>query len=315
MILICGEALVDLFVSRDEYGNLATRAVPGGSPFNVAVGLRRLGEAAAFCGGLSSDAFGQALYAKLETENVDLSYVLRSPCLSTISVIATDAGGHPSYSFHGEGKADRQVAVSDLPQDLPDTIGTITFGSYSLAVPPVGDALLALAKRESGRRIISIDPNVRPTVTPDMLDWRARFEAFLPHANIIKVSEEDLQIAYPGTDFTSLVALWHEAGPSLVTITHGAHGATGFFRRRAPVTVSGRHVQVVDSVGAGDSFHAALLASLSRMGRLHVETLSQLSEIEMRQALEYAVVASSITCTRAGADGPTSAEVSAVLRE
>jgi fructokinase len=236
--------------------------------------------------------------------------------LTTISVVATDATGHPTYSFHGEGKADRQVTLEVPLPSLSDDIEAITFGSYTIAVSPVADTFLALAKREAGCRTISIDPNVRPTVTPDMSEWRRRFEAFLPYADIVKASDEDLATAY-GTeiDVGRLAEHWHAAGPALVLVTHGQNGGTGYLRGQMPVSVPGRCIDVIDTVGAGDTFHAAVLAHLSRIGRLARPHFQGLTVAEMEQALVYAVTASSITCTRQGADVPTHAEVKKAFAE
>ncbi len=310
MILVCGEALIDLFVSEDPSGALRTEAALGGSPFNVAIALSRLGLPSAFYGGVSTDHFGRRLTDKLAAEGVGLDYVVRSERLTTISVVATDSSGHPSYSFHGEGKADRHVETYDLPPVLSDDIEAITFGSYTIAVSPVADTYLALAKREAGSRTISIDPNVRPTVTPDMNEWRRRFEAFLPYADIVKASDEDLAVGYgQDVDISQIVEQWHAAGPSLVLVTRGPDGSTGYLRGQAPVSVPGRSVDVIDTVGAGDTFHAAVLAYLSKIGRLERSALSSLTQAELEQALGYAVMASSITCTRQGADVPTADEV------
>jgi fructokinase len=310
MILVCGEALIDLFVSEDPSGALRTEAALGGSPFNVAIALSRLGLASAFYGGISSDHFGRRLADKLAAEGVDLAYVVRSERLTTISVVATDSTGHPSYSFHGEGKADRHVETYDLLPALSDDIEAITFGSYTIAVSPVAETYLALAKREAGSRTISIDPNVRPTVTPDMNEWRRRFEAFLPYADIVKASDEDLALGYgPDTDISQIVEHWHSAGPSLILVTQGPKGSTGYLRGQPPVSVPGRSVNVIDTVGAGDTFHAAVLAYLSKIGRLERSALSNLTQPELEQALRYAVTASSITCTRQGANVPTADEV------
>lgn len=313
-ILVCGEALIDLFVSEGAKG-LETKAVLGGSPFNVAIALSRLGQKSAFYGGLSTDSFGLSLSRKLQMEGVDLAYTVHSPRLSTISVVATDATGHPAYAFHGEGKADRDLKLDDLP-DLQGDIDTLTFGSYTIAVSPVGETYLALAKREARRRIISIDPNLRPTVTPNMQQWRSRFEAFLPFANIVKASDEDLAVAYDGlTDFSPLAEAWHRLGVQLVVVTRGSKGAVGFLRGQPPLVVPGRVVNVIDTVGAGDTFHAALLTSLRRRGRLSLSELAGLNVAELRGALRYAVVASSITCTRQGADVPTAEDVEQALAQ
>jgi fructokinase len=314
MILVCGEALIDLFVFDDPSGRLKTEAALGGSPFNVAIALCRLGQRSAFYGGVSTDHFGCVLAEKLAAEGVDLSYVVRSDRLTTISVVATDEAGHPTYAFHGEGKADRHISPKDPIPALPEGIEAITFGSYTIAVSPVADAFLALAKREAGRRTISVDPNVRPTVTPDMSEWRRRFQAFLPYADIVKASDEDLVTAYgKDVDVSDLVARWHAAGPSLVLVTQGQNGGTGYLRGHPPVSEPGRGVDVVDTVGAGDTFHAAMLACLSRIGRLACHQFPGLTVDELGRALRYAVAASSITCTRQGADVPTSAEVDMIL--
>jgi len=316
MILVCGEALIDLFVTKGQGGRLDTEAVLGGSPFNVAVALSRLGEPASFFGGLSTDSFGQALEQKLGAEGVDLSYAVRADNLTTISVVAADERGHPSYAFHGEGKADRQVGARQLPPVLPESFKAITFSSYTMIVEPVGDSFLKLAEREKGRLTISIDPNVRPTVTPDMSAWRRRFEAFLPHADIVKASDEDLALAYgEGPDIDTLVARWHAAGPMLVMVTYGSKGAAAYLRGHEPVFVPGRAVLVVDTVGAGDTFHAAALAYLSGIDRLAKPLFQNLTIPELTAALRYAVTASSITCTRQGADLPRHQEVMDALSQ
>jgi fructokinase len=316
MILVCGEALVDFFVFEAKSGNLKTEAVLGGSPLNVAVALSRLGQKAAFCGGLSSDYFGRALQDRLVRERVDLSYCVHSDRLTTISVVATDASGHPTYAFHGEGKADRQVTEADLPANLPDDIAAITFGSYTLVVPPVADAYLALAQREAPHRVISIDPNLRPTVTPDMTEWRQRFYPFLALADIVKASEEDIEIAY-GKDakIHDIARSWLEVGASLVLVTRGAKGAIGFLKNGEEVVVPGRQIKPVDTVGAGDTFHAALVADLARSNCLSKSGLKTLTAGELRRTMNYAIAASSITCTRQGADLPTHDEVLSVLEK
>ena len=315
MILVCGEALIDLFVASDPEDRLTTEAVLGGSPFNVAIALSRLGENASFLGGLSTDPFGQALTRKLVSEGIDLSYAVRSDRLTTISVVSADEHGQPTYSFHGEGKADRQVQSEDLPPALSDKITAMAFGSYTMAVEPVADAFLRLAKRETGRLTISIDPNVRPMVTPDMAEWRRRFEAFLPYADIIKASDEDLSTAYGAqADIDDLVERWHAAGPSLLMVTYGARGAAAYLRGHEPVFVPGRKVAVVDTVGAGDTFHAAALAYLARIGRLAQPQFKDLTVPELQETLRYAVAASSVTCTRRGANAPIHSEVETALR-
>lgn len=307
-ILVCGEALVDLFVRTDEVG-LKSETVLGGSPFNVAIGLARLGVSSSFLGGISSDAFGEAIRARLLAETVDLSHAVRSDRLTTISVVAIDAAGHPAYAFHGENKADREIRVDDLPQALGEDVTAIVLGSYTLAVEPVASSHLALARREAGRRLISIDPNLRPSVTPDLAKWRGQFAKFLPFATIVKASEEDLAVAFPGVDHRDLAQMWFGLGVRLCVVTCGARGAIALRPGRAPLSVPGLAIDAVDTVGAGDSFHAALLARLEQVGHLSPEGLSGLSDALLKQVIEFAVAASALTCSRRGSDPPRLAEM------
>jgi fructokinase len=314
MILVCGEAIIDLFVDDAAHAKMSSRITLGGSPMNVAIGLARLGEAVAFCGGLSSDRFGAALRRKLHSEGVSLDFIIDSDRLTTISVVTTDASGQPTYSFHGDGKADREITPAMLPAKLPDEIRALTFGSYTLAVNPVADAYLALARREAPRRVISVDPNVRLNVTPDLTDWKKRFGAFLPLADIVKASEEDLALAYGGdVDIDDIVAGWFIAGPSIVVITHGGAGATGYLRSGEKISIPGKRINVVDTVGAGDTFHAAILSYLGQSGQLTKNGVMSLSASELGRAVDFAVAAAAITCTRQGADLPRKSEIAATI--
>ena len=313
MILVCGEALVDLFLAQPEGAGIPARIVAGGSPFNVAIGLARLGQPSAFLGGLSKDHFGQYLSELLSREGVSLDHIHRSSRLTTISVVSTDAFGSPAYSFHGEGAADRMLESKDLPANLPDSVTALTFGSYTLCVEPVGTAYLALAQREKGKRVISLDPNVRPSIVGDMLAWRTRFDAFLACATIVKASAEDIEIAYgSGTRIGDIARSWLAAGPALVVVTLGEQGAVAFFQG-GEVSVSGRKVVVADTVGAGDTFHAALLARLATSGFLEMSRIATVPRNIIVDALGYAIAASSITCSRVGADLPRAVDVSHVL--
>jgi len=314
MILVCGEALVDLFVNENSDVGLTASVTLGGSPMNVAIGLARLDERVAFCGGISSDRFGLALRQKLQAEHVNLDFSIKSECLTTISVITTDSLGQPNYSFHGEGKADREVSFSMMPDRLPDDVSALTFGSYTLAVAPVADSYLALARREAGHRVISVDPNLRLNVTPDLEHWKKRFDAFLSLADIVKASEEDITLAY-GDDvkIDEVVAGWFASGPSLVLVTQGANGATGYLKSGGKISVPGKQINVVDTVGAGDTFHAAILSYLNKSHQLGKTSIADLSLQVLGRAIDFAVTAAAITCSRQGADLPTKAEVAAQI--
>ena len=311
MILVCGEALIDLFVDAPENKAMPARAVAGGSPFNVAIGLARLGVRSAFLGGISRDRFGAFLADTLVREGVDDRFLVRTDRLSTISVVATAEDGQPSYAFHGEGAADRSLRPGDLPTTLSDDIKALTFGSYTMEVDPVGTTLAALAQRERGRRVISVDPNLRPSVVGDMRAWASAAERFYRTATIIKASDEDIRVAWGGQlSIVDAAAYWLDRGASLVVVTEGSKGATAF-GAAGHVSVPGRPVVVRDTVGAGDTFHAALLARLARTDRLHPQAIAALDLPDIRDLLAYATAAAAITVSRSGADLPTAAEVEA----
>nr|WP_047577660.1 carbohydrate kinase [Methylobacterium sp. ZNC0032] len=312
MILVCGEALVDLFAEAGTGGEMPARIVAGGSPFNVAIGLARLGVAAGFLGGVSRDGFGNLLADLLVREGVDDRYLVRTDRLTTISVVTTGRDGHPGYAFHGEGAADRSLTIADLPTMLPDSIRALTFGSYTMAVEPVGSAFAALAERERGRRVISVDPNLRPTAIGELSGWHRAAERFYRAATIVKASDEDIRIAWDGQLTPAEAAChWLDLGARLVVVTQGGQGATAF-AAAGQVCVPSRKVAVQDTVGAGDTFHAALLARLARTGRLEPEAIAALDREALADLLAYAVAAASITVTRRGADLPSAAEVEAV---
>lgn len=309
MILVCGEALFDLFAEDGDDGRLTLDARIGGSPFNVAVGLARLEVPVAYFGGLSRDFFGRRLKAALQQEGVDTSLVIDSDALTTLSVVGLDAAGSPAYSFYGEGAADRLVTPGDLPA-LSDSIDTIHLGSFSALVSPVGDSLLHLVRREHGRRLVAYDPNIRPTVVADLAAWRGRLDDLLPHVDLLKISAEDAQTLYPGTDPAELARDWLARGPALVVVTRGREGASAF-TAISTASVPGRRVAVADTVGAGDTFQAALLARLGDTAGRSRAGLSGLGEDALADLLEYAGRASAITCTRRGADLPRRAELAA----
>ena len=313
MILVCGEALIDLFVQAKADGNLNAEPVAGGSPYNVAIGLARLGSRAAYFAGLSKDAFGTLLAGRLSREGVDLHLSPRLTNPTTLVIVSTDAAGVPSYRFIGEGAADRALTPTHIPATLSNDIKAITFGSLSMGVEPAGSAYLALAEREKGKRVISVDPNLRASVVGDIGRWRVRQDRFIATANIVKASVEDIEGTY-GHDakVADVAGGWLRLGPSLVVITGGEHGASAY-HANGMIEVPGRKVKVVDTVGAGDTFHAALLNHFERTDRLSSSGLASLSKDEITQALRFAAAAAAVTCTRRGADMPSLADANAEL--
>ena len=306
MYLVCGEALFDFFSKDDASGQASKvnyQAIAGGSPFNVAVGLRRLGVDAGLFTGLSSDFLGRRLRQVLQEEGVRADYLVEFDAPTTLAMVAVGANGSPHYSFRGQGCADRQLQLAHLPTLGPDVRG-LHVGSFSLVVQPIADTLLALVQRESGKRLISLDPNVRLNPEPDIQRWRQRIAELVRHADLIKVSDEDLGLLYPGQDPAEVIQGWLQLRCQLVFLTRGGEGATVFSRAHGCWSVPARQVVIADTVGAGDTFQAALIAWLTEQQMDSVPGLAQLSKPQIDAMLDFAVSAAALTCTRTGPDLP-----------
>ncbi len=309
MLVVCGEALMDVFVAGETPAGMALDARVGGSPFNVALGLARLKQPVAFFGALSSGPLGERLRRALVAEGVSTACVASTDAPTTLGLVGLDAAGVPAYSFYGEGGADRQLLPEALAR-IPAAACAFNFGSYATVVEPIASTLRALVEREKGRSLIAYDPNIRLNVEPDIDRWRAQMQWMLPRTHVLKVSDEDLSLLLPGADIEGLAASWLAAGVRLVAVTRGARGALAWCRagrvETAPVPVT-----VADTVGAGDTFQAALLTWLAEHEMLDATALAALSVAKLDAALRFAVLAASITCSRRGADLPRRAELPA----
>jgi fructokinase len=311
MILVCGEALYDLFLAdSDPQGVIAIDAWPGGSPFNVAIGLARLGQAVSFFSSISTDVFGEGLVRLLRREGVGDGYLRRSPAPSTLSIVGTGPRGTPHYSFRGDGAADRMILAADLPPGITG-VRAIHVGSLATVVRPIGEALRLLVLRESSNCVVSYDPNVRPTVEPDPDVWRRAVSSLVTMSHLMKLSAEDIDYLYRGADPKTLAAQWIRAGARLVVLTRGEFGASAW-TRKVHVHLPAERVTVVDTVGAGDAFQAALLTGLAETDALSPEAISELEEPALSRLLAFAIRAAAITCSRRGADPPRRAELPAL---
>lgn len=305
MYLVCGEALFDFFSQPDsaQLNKIGYQAIAGGSPFNVAVGLRRLGVDAGFFAGISTDYLGKRLAAVLEAEGVRDDFLIHFDAPTTLSMVAVGADGSPQYSFRGEGCADRLLSADRLPT-LDASVRGLHVGSFSLVVQPVADALLALVQRESGKRLITFDPNVRLNPAPSIDLWRSQVSKFAEHAHIIKVSDEDLHLLYPDSDAETVAKGWLQHNCQLVIMTRGRQGATVFTRELGHWSVPARDVKTADTVGAGDTFQAALITFLTERELDTPQSLPTLSRETLTEMLNFAVAAAAVTCTRVGPDLP-----------
>ena len=311
MYLVCGEALFDFFARSPEStptGQVDFKAIAGGSPFNVAVGLRRLGVDTALFAGLSTDYLGQRLKQVLVNEGVSTRYLHDLDAPTTLAMVALDANGSPAYSFRGEGCADRQLHARHLPVLGPEVRG-LHVGSFSLVVQPVGDTLLGLVKRESGQRLISLDPNVRLNPEPDIERWRQRIKELIPYADVIKVSDEDLELLYPGQDAQQIARSWLNHRCQLVFLTRGSQGASVFSRQHGQRSVPASLVKVADTVGAGDTFQAAVIAWLTEHQLDSIEGVQDLSALQLDALLDFASRAAALTCSKTGPDLPYRAQL------
>lgn len=302
MFVVCGEALMDVFSTGATPTGVGMDARIGGSPFNVAVGLARLAQPACFFGGVSSGFLGERLVAAMRAENVDTRALHISSAPTTLGLVGLDAAGVPSYAFYGHQAADREVPVEALAR-VPADAKVIHVGSFNTVVEPVAGTLRTLVEREHGRCLISYDPNIRLNVEPDVARWRDQLQWMLPRTHLLKVSDEDLSLLYPGVDPEALAKQWLATGVRLVVVTRGAKGAIGWTagaRAEAkPVAVT-----VIDTVGAGDTFQAALLTWLAERDALSGAVLAALDAAQLGNALDFAAKAAAITCSRRGADMP-----------
>ena len=311
MYLVCGEALFDVFIDSESNnsGSLRLEAHPGGSPFNVAIGIARLGGRAALLTGMSQGALGEHLVRTLKQESVSTEYLVRSGKRTTLSIVGVDNLGQPDYEFYGLGSADCNVTSELIPAIGPEISG-LHFGSYSIAVQPIADAFASLATTVTNR-FISVDPNVRKMVEPDLEIWRLRMKEYASCADLMKFSMEDLRTLYPNVENGKLVNMFLDAGVKLVVITDGGRAVSAWTNKDHVVRVTPPVTSVVDTVGAGDSFQAALLVKLSEEGAGNPkEAVVSLDKKRLENLLNFAVQAARITCRRRGADLPRRTEMS-----
>lgn len=313
MILSIGEALIDFVPGRSEGGREAFMPVPGGSPYNTAISAARLGVPAGYLGRLSSDMFGDQLIANLERNHVHTEFISRADQPSTLAFVRRDTHGNARYAFFSTGSADRSLSEADLPNPFPSSVKALQFGSISMVLDPGATTITNLVERETGRRVLSFDPNVRDTLIPDREAYRHSFEKLAGLSTIVKISDADLKWIYPDSDLDSGVSHLRSLGADMVVLTRGAEGAsahTATEEARVPAV----NTTVSDTIGAGDSFHGALLVWLHDRDLLSVEAVSRLKQEELQAALQYAGTVAAITCSREGADPPYLEDLPAELR-
>lgn len=301
MILCCGEALIDMLPRQSQAGEPAFAPYAGGAIFNSAIALGRLGVPVEFFSGLSSDLFGQQIREVLAASNVGSRYADVSARPTTLAFVRL-ADGHATYTFYDENTAGRMLTEADLPA-LGDDIDAMLFGAISLIPEPCGSAYEALMKREHENRVMMFDPNIRPGFIQDKQAHLERMQRMLAMADIVKLSDEDLSWFGETGSHDEIAANWLRKGPKLVIITKGSKGAIAYNDRHT-VSVTSEKVAVVDTVGAGDTFNAGVLAALHEQNVLTKSAIAELSEKAIEKALSLSARAAAVTVSRAGANPP-----------
>lgn len=313
MFLICGEALFDVFIDPIETGQPGTgatamRAIAGGSPYNVAIGLARLGRKAALCTEISSDRLGRRLERELASEGVDLSFLLQANGATPLALVDVDQNGLPHYGFHGL----REMRFHPMAESLAarwSEIKGIHVGSFPIVSPQSSEALLTLLAEADGC-IVSLDPNIRLAVEPDTALWRRQVDRFRVHADLVKTSIEDLQAIYgEDVDAEAIARSWIGGKTQLVILTRGERGGVLFAEHAGRIEIEAVPTDVIDTVGAGDTYQSALLCWLDEAGVDRAEDIAALSTDQLREMTQFAAKAAAITCSRRGPQLPRRAEL------
>jgi len=296
LIVVAGEALIDVVDGHER---------PGGGPFNTARALGRLGVPVGFLGRLSTDARGRRLAALLEGDGVGLQLSSLGPEPTTTARASVDAAGVAAYTFDVAGTSAPSLLPAAVPADLGPEVEAVHAGTLGLVLEPMASTLMQVLDRERGHRVVILDPNVRPGLIDDGA-YRARLRQAIAMSDIVKASETDIAWIFGTEDYEKAAAAMLAEGARLVVVTLGARGAFAL-HGSSSVQVPAPRVEVVDTIGAGDAFGAALAAWMHGHHALHPGF--RLTEKDLRAVLAYACLVASLTCARAGADPPTRAQL------
>lgn len=308
-ITVIGEAIIDL-VPGDQPRTF--HALPGGSPYNVAVGLSRLGHQTTLMARLADNAFGRLLREHARAEGIDLSAAPHAAQPCTLAVVSLDDAAQASYDFYVEGTADWQWTAQEVGR-APDGTAVLHFGSIAAWTPPGDARILELAAQMRGRGdvLLSYDPNVRPGLLLDHRHGQRMIERAVRLAQLVKASADDIAWLYPGQAPAEVAGHWLRLGASVVVITSSADGADAFTAPGLSVHRPARDIAVVDTVGAGDSFTAGLIGSLIRRNRYAPADLGRCPADQLSAVLDDAILVAALNCERRGNDPPTLADVTA----
>jgi len=313
MILCIGEAVIDLFHTTAQGLGEVFAPLPGGCAYNTSIAINRLGTPSAFIGRISNSFFGDLQIKRLRENNVRDDLVIRCEQNTILAFIKVEEGKEPQYAFYEEGTADKLLLPEHLPQ-LPSDAKCIVFGSISMAMEPIASTIEELILKEARQKVIAFDPNIRPFIIKDRQAYLKRFEKLTSASTIVKISMEDFEFIQPNSRPEKALEKLTAAGTRLAIITLGPDGALAMLRRDDGSVIKtdagGIYVpNLIDTVGAGDTFLGAFLAFLEKRDKLTHNGIANLSGDELKSALVFANKAASIVCSRRGAEPPVYGEV------
>jgi fructokinase len=309
MLLSCGDALIDFLPVTSANGRAALMPVAGGSCLNIAIGMARLGAVTGFVGGLSTDLFGRMIAEHAERSQVDLRYATRSTHPTTLAFVSM-VDGEPQYAFYDEETASRHWTYRRGSLPFAE-IDAIHIGSTTLVNKSGAAQALAMIEDARGSTTISFDPNCRPNLVHDKAEYARVMNEFAARADIVRLSDSDFAFLYGDSDHAAKAKTLLAAGTGLFVVTRGLHGAIAWHRQAGEVEVEARPVDVVDTIGAGDSFQAGFLFALKAIDRIATGSLASMTTEELNRVMTFATACATFTCERTGADPPRLAELGA----
>ncbi len=292
-IWVCGEVLIDI---------LPTGPVVGGGPANSAKALARLGHEVDFIDGISTDAYGVSARKELSRDGVGLGLSLTSDKPTCTATVTLDSKGSASYEFLIDGTATFDFNSSWLPDPERLKPSVLHIGTLVTIIEPGASVLFDWAVKVGEFAPIVFDPNIRPSVMADRAKYAAAVEKWVSISSVVKVSDDDIAWLYPDQSLDAVAHRWIEAGVSAVVITRGAKGLIGF-TASGMEEVDGVKVDVVDTVGAGDTVGAIVVEGVIK------HSVHGLQGQVLNAALHKAAIAAGITCSRAGAQPPRAHEL------
>ena len=322
MIVVIGEALIDLIESKAQSGSY--QAVVGGANANVAIALARAGTSQQLLARISSDSFGQKIRTRLEDNGVGLDYAIDAPEATSLAIASIGPSGGAKYSFYVEGTADWNFTRAELPTAAKLSeirAKALQFGCLTMALGPGNKVIEAWAAEffKAGSLTLSHDINVRPALGFDAAIEKERVERINSISHIVKASDDDINWLYglqAGSNVDEIAWGWIGASEQIVFVTRGADGVSIYRKDRTRIDVPSRSVQVQDTVGSGDTFCAHMLSGLlaiDALGEAPSQKLAAVTNDQLVQITKVAAIAASITCERVGAEPPTSQELASVV--